>query len=182
MKPRQMYQLIALSALIGLMGASIVQAAPPAQAKTEAATPASDAARNARKVLALKLMKLDGTDRSTLDGIKSIMPLMLRGMFTDPSLAGLTQPEKDKFGQILGEEFEKGQPELLDRIAGYYADSLSESELNELNVHYQSPVMQKMTTVKLGLGKELQASLQSYGVNIALITQQRFFEWKKAQK
>jgi hypothetical protein len=86
----------------------------------------------------------------------------------------LSAPESQRFGQIMTEELRASTPELVEVIARFYAENMSEQQLQETVTFLRSPAGQAFAGLQDNSRTELQRAAQSIGLRVAARSLERF--------
>lgn len=166
---------LGLSAAALTVGATLPALAQTAPANANATTPAADPARLA---LAQKLLDVNGTRAQTEQGLKDIMPLIEMALTNQPGMEELTAEEKAKLTEYMGEAFQEIVPEILNRYAGHFANSLTEAELNTLIAFYGTDTGKKFVAAQIEANKVLEKEIEALGAEAGIRAATKFIEWK----
>ncbi|WP_181404637.1 DUF2059 domain-containing protein [Asticcacaulis tiandongensis] len=176
---RSFKYLRATTLALGLSTAALTAGATlPALAQTAPANAAAPAADPARLALAQKLLDVNGTRAQTEQGLKDIMPLIEMALTNQPGMEELTAEEKAKLTEYMGEAFQAIVPEILNRYAGHFANSLTEAELNTLITFYGTDTGKKFVAAQIEANKVLEKEIEALGAEAGIRAATKFIEWK----
>ncbi|MEZ6022644.1 MAG: DUF2059 domain-containing protein [Hyphomonadaceae bacterium] len=142
-----------------------------------AATPAA-AQEDPRGALAVEVVELLDAEATVAEMFDNMAPMMAASM--GPELQ-LSQADQARLSVILNEELRAAAPEFSRRLAGVYAEHMTEMQLRETIAFLRSPSGAALISTQNTAQRQLEAIGQEIGVRVALQSLMRLHQERAEQ-
>jgi hypothetical protein len=122
-------------------------------------------AQDERAALAREAVTLMQMEEAIQVMFDTMSPMMAASM--GPELR-LSVSEQARLGEILAEEFRSATPEFVDRLAGVYANNMSEQQLRDVVTFLRSPAGVAWMQTQNNAERELERIGQEVGMRVAV--------------
>ncbi|MDC7676006.1 DUF2059 domain-containing protein [Asticcacaulis machinosus] len=142
---------------------------------------AADPALAKRTELAVQVVKAEGTEEQTRIGLQKILPLMMSMIKSQDAFKDYSDSEIQKLSDLIGTELNNAIPELTQKYAAFYANKLTDAQLNSVLAFYATTEGKTYAATRVTAASELQSEFEGIGQKAALNAMQKFLEWKSKQ-